>query len=186
MLTIGQVARRFGLSRSTLLYYDSIGLLRPSARSRSNYRLYADVDLERMERIDVYRKAGLPLADIADALSSGDDALTGLLAARLRSLNGEIGKLRRQQQLIATLMRNRAALRTTRALDKTGWVAILRASGLDDDDMNRWHVEFERLSPEAHRDFLESLGLDAGEVRRIREWSAKKKGAPEGAPVEQS
>jgi len=35
-----QLAGRFGLSRSTLLYYDSIGLLSPSERTASNYRLY--------------------------------------------------------------------------------------------------------------------------------------------------
>jgi len=29
-------------------------------------------------------------------------------------------------------------------------------------------VEFERAAPEAHADFLESLGLDAGEVEAIR------------------
>jgi hypothetical protein len=41
MLTIGRLAERFGLSRSTLLYYDSIELLSPSARSDANYRLYS-------------------------------------------------------------------------------------------------------------------------------------------------
>ena len=30
MLTVGVLARRFGLARSTLLYYDRSGLLRPS------------------------------------------------------------------------------------------------------------------------------------------------------------
>ncbi len=40
MITIGRLARRFGLSRSTLLYYDSIGLLSPSTRSAKDYRLY--------------------------------------------------------------------------------------------------------------------------------------------------
>ena len=56
MLTISQLGRRFGLSRSTLLYYDSIGLLSPSLRSRANYRLYSRSDVERMELIDVYRQ----------------------------------------------------------------------------------------------------------------------------------
>jgi hypothetical protein len=37
--------------------------------------------------------------------------------------------------------------------------------------MRQWHTHFERTMPEAHRDFLESLGLDAPEVRRIRGWS---------------
>ncbi len=37
MHTIGQIGKRFGLPRSTLLYYDAIGLLSPSRRSDANY-----------------------------------------------------------------------------------------------------------------------------------------------------
>jgi len=62
-------------------------------------------------------------------------------------------------------------LRRSRALTKKRWVALLRASGLNDDDMHQWHVEFERMEPEAHRDFLESLGIPKAEVRSIRAWS---------------
>ena len=176
MFTISRLARRFGLSRSTLLYYDSIGLLSPSARSEANYRLYSPNDVQRMELIDVYRKTGLPLADIARLLSSGQSQLAGVLEARLRALNAEIQGLRRQQQLIVQLLRRRAARRGTRWLDKDGWVAILRATGMGEEDMRRWHVEFERLSPEAHQDFLESLGLDGGEIARIRRWSRAREG----------
>lgn len=170
MLTISQLARRFGLSRSTLLYYDSIGLLSPSLRSRANYRLYSETDVERMELIDLYRQAGLALKDIGRVLDS-DQGAAKLLGERLRTLGEEIRALRRQQQTIVDLLRNEAALRETRSLDKQRWVAILRATGLSDDDMCRWHVEFERLSPAAHQDFLESLGLEDDEIASIREGS---------------
>ena len=178
MLTISRLARRFGLSRSTLLYYDSIGLLSPSARSEANYRLYSPSDVQRMELIDVYRKTGLPLSDIARLLSSGQSELARVLEARLRTLGGEIQALRRQQQLIVQLLQRRAARRGSRWLDKDGWVAILRATGMGEEDMRRWHVEFERLSPEAHQDFLESLGLEAGEIARIRHWSRRREASP--------
>ena len=171
MLTIGQLARRFGLSRSTLLYYDSIGLLTPSGRSPSNYRLYSDADLERMELIDVYRKAGLPLADIVRVLASDGDSLADLLRDRLRALNVEVRKLRRQQQMIVELMQGDVGLQTVRSLDKQGWISILRATGLSDDEMVRWHVEFERLSPAGHGEFLESLGIEADEIAEIRRQS---------------
>ena len=171
MLTIGQLARRFGLSRSTLLYYDSIGLLSPSERSRANYRLYSAEDVRRMELIDVYRQAGIPLADIARVLSSDRGTLAETLETRLRGLNQEIVKLRRQQQMIVGLMQNNLALRETRSLDKERWVAILQASGMNERDMQRWHIEFERLSPQAHQDFLESLGIEENEIDRIRDWS---------------
>ena len=128
MLTISQVARRFGLSRSTLLYYDSIGLLSPSARSRANYRLYSEADVERMELIDLYRQAGLPLKDVARVLDGDRGTAGDLLAERLRELGREINTLRRQQRRIVDLLKTEAALRETRSLDKEGWVAILRAT----------------------------------------------------------
>ncbi|MCP4149531.1 MAG: MerR family transcriptional regulator, partial [bacterium] len=61
MITVGQMVKQFGLARSTLLYYDSIGLLKPSKRSRSGYRLYSETDIRRMEQVQTFRKAGLAL-----------------------------------------------------------------------------------------------------------------------------
>ena len=58
------LARRHGLSRATLLYYDRIGLLKPSARRTNGYRHYAPRDDERLRQICLYRQTGLPLADI--------------------------------------------------------------------------------------------------------------------------
>ncbi len=51
------------------------------------------------------------------------------------------------------------------------WVQLLTACGLDAADRAQWHAEFEKLSPEAHQDFLESLGIPADEVAAIRRWS---------------
>ena len=42
----GELAKSAGLSRSTLLYYDRLGLLRPVGRSESNYRLYSATDAD--------------------------------------------------------------------------------------------------------------------------------------------
>jgi DNA-binding transcriptional MerR regulator len=174
MLTISRLARRFGLSRSTLLYYDRVGLLRPSGRSESNYRIYSAPDVARMEQIDLYRKGGLPLRDIARVLAADRGTLASVLEARLRGLGAQVQALRRQQQVLVDLLRSKDAARRARSLDKEGWVAILRATGLSDDDMRRWHVEFEASAPEAHQDFLESLGISADEVARIRRWSREK------------
>lgn len=173
-LTISQLARRFGLSRSTLLYYDSIGLLSPSGgRSQSNYRLYSASDIERMERINIYRQAGLALADIGRILDNEGGELSDRLEQRLREIQNEIRKLRRQQQMIGRLLTNDDTLSRMGCLDKQSWVGILQASGMSKTEMRRWHIEFERASPEGHRDFLESLGIEADEVQRIRAWAAK-------------
>ena len=48
MLTVTRLARHFGLSRSALLYYESIGLLKPGRRNGNNYRAYSDRDMLRL------------------------------------------------------------------------------------------------------------------------------------------
>ena len=94
-----------------------------------------------------------------------------MLKKRLETLNDEIGALREQQRVLVQLLRNRKQFGRARTLDKEGWVALLRATGLSEDDMRRWHIEFERSTPEAHQDFLESLGIPGDEAAAIRCWS---------------
>jgi DNA-binding transcriptional MerR regulator len=171
-LSVGRLGKRFGLSRSALLYYDRIGLLSPSERSAARYRVYGERDVTRLEAICRYRAIGLSLEQIRELLEGSIGRTAELLEARLDQLNAEIERLREQQRIIVRLFANRKQLRATRALDKDRWVAILRAAGLDDAAMHRWHVEFERMAPKAHQDFLESLGLPKVEVGRIRRWSS--------------
>lgn len=172
MHTVGQLSKRFGLSRSTLLYYDRIGLLSPSGRSIANYRLYSDGDLRRMERICIYRDAGLPLDVIIRLLHDGGDSVSDVLERHLQKLNQEIARLRHQQHVIARLLGDAQVLQGSRSLTKEQWVALLASTGLDEEGMRKWHVEFERSFPEAHQDFLESLGIPKEEIVLIREYSA--------------
>jgi DNA-binding transcriptional MerR regulator len=171
MYTVGQLAKLFGLSRSTLLYYDEIGVLSPSARSASNYRLYSDDDVRRMERIKVYREAGLPLDAISRLLSEDSDSVPAVLERHLQELSREIVRLRDQQHLIGALLGNAPALPGSRALTKDQWVALLASTGMSEEGMRKWHAEFEKNFPEAHQDFLESLGIPKDEIATIRKLS---------------
>lgn len=176
MKTVRQVAQAFGLSRTTLLYYDRVGLLRPFHRTSAGHRLYSAEDEGRLARIRELRAAGMPLAEI-DAVLEPDrrfrSSLEEALHRRLAGLNGEIAALRRQQQVVLALLKQPGAAGRARVMTKERWVALLTAAGMDEADRDRWHREFERLSPEAHQDFLESLGIEPDEIRRIRAWSAR-------------
>ncbi len=172
MYTVGRLASRFGLSRSTLLYYNAIGLLAPSARSAANYRLYSEADARTLERIKVYREAGLPLEVIGALLQEKDDAATPVLERHLQALSRDIARLREQQRRLGALLGDVQALRGSRALGKGQWVALLASSGMSDADMDAWHVAFEGNFPEAHQDFLESLGIAPQEIAVIRRRSA--------------
>lgn len=160
-----------GLSRSTLLYYDRIGLLRPSGRTAAGYRYYTDADRKRLERVRHFRKAGLALKEIRSVLTSGGKPGTKLLEQRLRETADDIVGLKNQQRLLARLLRQVAAGRNLAMVDTQLWVEMLEAAGMDDAAKKRWHMEFERRAPDGHQEFLLSLGIAADQVARIRSWS---------------
>jgi len=59
MFTVTQLARKFGISRATILYYEREGLLMPASRSDNGYRWYGDSEIERLEAIVSYRSYGI-------------------------------------------------------------------------------------------------------------------------------
>src|SRR5436190_19570977 len=97
--SISRIARACGLSRSTLLYYDRLGLLEPSGRTGSGYRYYTETDQKRLERIGYFHQAGLKLKEIRAVLSSGGKPGTRLLEQRMRETAENIIGLKRQQRL---------------------------------------------------------------------------------------
>jgi DNA-binding transcriptional MerR regulator len=83
--TIGHVARVARISVRALHHYDEIGLVKPSGRSRSGYRLYTQADLERLQQVLFFRELGFRLEDIAPILADpGFDRRSALLAQRER------------------------------------------------------------------------------------------------------
>ena len=171
MFTIGQVAKKYALSRSTLIYYDNIGVLSPSGRSESNYRLYSENDLKKMDRIVLFRSAGLSLESIGSLVGEEGGELNTSLEHRLCSINTEIQGLRNQQKVILRILENEKHEKNARVITKEIWVSILKAAGLDETGRKNWHIEFETTSPEAHQDFLESIGIEKDEITLIRNWS---------------
>ena len=175
MLTVTKLARRCGVSRTALLYYESIGLMPPPQRSGGNYRCYSEPDAERLSMIRAYRNAGLTLDDIRAILKTrslrGGDA-SQVLKRRLVELDAQISALRAHQQAILRLLGNKA-LRKAEMITKDKWVSIMKSSGFSKEQMHRWHAEFERSAPEEHQEFLEFLHIPAAEIKTIRENSRK-------------
>jgi len=172
MWTVSKLAARCGLSRGTLLYYESIGLLKPPARSAANYRRYAEKDLARLQQICAYRHAGLTLEDIRAVLDRRESDAAAVLKRRLVALDGEIETRRAHQRAILKLLKNDSIGRK-KMITKEKWVSIMKASGLTEAEMHRWHTEFEKAAPEEHQEFLEFLNIPAPEIRTIRDWSAR-------------
>ena len=171
ILSISQLARAFGLSRSTLLYYDRIGLLRPARRTRAGYRSYSPQDRERLERICTLRRTGLSLADVQQLLSGKSKPSAQILENRLQEMDAQIVSIRAQQQQTIALLKKLKRGARSPLVDKGTWVRMLEAAGMDDDAKAKWHAEFETRAPNAHHAFLLSLGIPESEALQIRRWS---------------
>ena len=172
-MTVTRLARSCSLSRSTVLYYESIGLLKRPARTSGNYRSYSERDRERLRQICLYRDAGLTLADIRTLLDTRPTDASAVLRRRFAEIGASIERLREHQRTIAKLLRGTDQLRRINVVTKEKWTSIMRAAGFSEDDMRRWHKEFERGAPDEHQEFLEFLHIPADEIKSIRHWSAQ-------------
>ena len=94
LLKVGELAKRTGLTVRALHHYDSIGLLRPSGRSQSGYRLYNRDDVARLHGIQTLRRLGVPLTEVAQLLDGGTATLPAILSQQINALDQEIARTR--------------------------------------------------------------------------------------------
>jgi DNA-binding transcriptional MerR regulator len=170
-LTVTALARACGMSRTTVLYYEEMGLLKPARRSGANYRIYDERALRRLQEIRMYRRAGLTIGDIRSILDEPLSAAAGVLQRRLAEISDEIETLRDHQRAIARLLKQTDEIGSLPMVTKDKWIEVMRAAGFSDEDMRRWHAQFEKSAPQEHQEFLEFLHIPAEEVRSIRDRS---------------
>jgi MerR family transcriptional regulator, thiopeptide resistance regulator len=133
--TVGAVAELAGVSVRTLHHYDEIGLLEPSERSASGYRLYSPADLRRLQRILFYRELDFDLAVIADIL--GDPAAAHLVDQR-RML---VERIDRHQAMVDVLDKELAARELGLTLTPEERLEVFGSTRLEDNAdrvVERW------------------------------------------------
>jgi DNA-binding transcriptional MerR regulator len=122
LLKVGELAARTGLTVRTLHHYDTIGLLKPSARSDAGYRLYNQDDVARLHAVQALRHMGLSLADVGDMLERGGEGLGDTIARQIRALGHEITQA---TELQARLQLLQERLATGSAPDMADWLTTL-------------------------------------------------------------
>lgn len=68
-VSIGEAARRSGLTVKMIRHYDQLDLVRPSVRSAAQYRYYSEEDLHRLRFVGRARRLGFSMAQIRELLA---------------------------------------------------------------------------------------------------------------------
>lgn len=82
LLKVGELARRTGVTLRTIRYYQSLGLIQATHRSRGGLHLYRSEACDRIQFIRDLRSLNVPLARIRQMLERRKAAQTGAEGAR--------------------------------------------------------------------------------------------------------
>lgn len=120
LLTIGQLARAAGVPVSTVRYYERQRLLKPTRRSRSNYRQYSAEQVGRLRFIRAAQASGFGLDDVRELLRpSPCGRVQELIERRLQKVDARMQELRRVRRVL------RESLRECREHEPTGRCAVV-------------------------------------------------------------
>jgi DNA-binding transcriptional MerR regulator len=97
--SIGEVARRTGLSVKTIRFYADAGIVAPTGRTAGGYRLYDDDALARLDLIRTLRDLGLDLA-AARSVTDRETSLPEVAAAHAEALTAQIRELRLRRAVL--------------------------------------------------------------------------------------
>src|SRR5664279_2454090 len=106
--TVGELAKLANVSVRTLHHYDALGLLTPSGRTSSGYRVYGREGLEALQQILLFKELDFALEDIRRILG---DPLFDRRAALNAQRDHLVDKARRNAAILAAVDSALAAVR---------------------------------------------------------------------------
>ncbi len=117
LMTVGELARRTGMTRKAIRELEGLGLIYSAGRSEANYRLFDESALWCVRVIRTLRSLGLTLKEIQELAAVQHDRegepigphLARLLARAERRIEERLGELESIQQRIETFRSENAA-----------------------------------------------------------------------------
>jgi DNA-binding transcriptional MerR regulator len=131
-LTIGELARRTGLTTRTIRFYSDEGLLPPAHRTHAGYRLYDGASLARLELLRTLRELGLGLPE-AEAALAGAAPVSELARQHVALLDEQIRLLQLRRAVLRAIARTETELEGVRLMkDLAAMTDAERAALIDE------------------------------------------------------
>ena len=174
-MTVGEVAKKMGVTVRTLQYYDKEGLLSPSAESEGGRRLYTDKDLITLHQIISLKSLGFSLddikkrlisletpADIANALTEQADDIRQKIEQLQASLSA-IEQLKTEVLQMQTVNFKKYADITVNLQMKNEFYHLIKR--FDDDTLDHIRSQFDK---ESGLDFMDRFNRLSDEIVQLQ------------------
>ncbi|WP_248930525.1 MerR family transcriptional regulator [Paenibacillus hamazuiensis] len=188
LFTVGELARKCGVTVRTLQYYDKSGLLCPSGYSEGGRRLYSRRDIIRLQQILFLKSMGFSLEEISQKVLPADSAaeLTQVFKNQKTILARQLAQI---QQTIARLDKIMEEIQSGNEVGIEKLLMITRASRSD----NPYFFLPRHMSKEQIEYFIQRFDEDGTSDfnKKLLEFSAKlidlhgRNEKPEGAEGQQ-
>lgn len=127
-MRISEFAKRAGVTVKTLLHYDRIGLLQPSAKTEAGYRIYSDEDFIKLQQITTLKFVGLPLEEIKQLLSERGQDIESLINVQTKALDE---KKKQIEKVITALNKAQKRIQSNSFLDVQQLIDIIRITNME-------------------------------------------------------
>lgn len=110
MYRIGEISELSGVPAKTIRYYEEIGLIPPAERTANTYRVYTEVDADRLRFIRSARALDFSLQDIEEILAFRDreeppcQYVMDLMANHIEQISDRVTELERLRRELRHLV----------------------------------------------------------------------------------
>jgi DNA-binding transcriptional MerR regulator len=136
LFTIGELARRTGLSARTIRFWSDEGVVPATTRSATGYRMY---DVEAVARVDLVRtlrELGLDLDRVREVLQR-QTTLADVAAAHARALDAEIRTLKVRRAVLRSVAQRRSSIEEMRIMHKMAKLSAAERQRLIDEFVDK-------------------------------------------------
>ncbi|MFD5831009.1 MerR family transcriptional regulator [Lentzea sp. NPDC060358] len=159
LYTVGQLARRTGLSAHTIRFWSDTGVVPPTSRSTGGYRLYDAAAVARFDLVRTLRELGIGL-EAVEAILTRRTTVAEVAHVHVRALDAEIRTLKLRRAVLSTIARRGSTTEETSLMHKLARLSAVERqelvdgfieqtfAGIDLDDDTKVVVEWMRHLPD--------------------------------------
>ncbi|GAA3932717.1 helix-turn-helix domain-containing protein [Actinoplanes auranticolor] len=132
LLTIGQLARRTGLTARTLRFWSNEGAIAPVGRTAGGYRLYDGASVARVELVRTLRELGLGLDDVRRVLD-GRGTIAEVADTHVAAIDAQIRALKVSRAVLSTVSKRRSTAEETALMNRLARLSATERMQIIDD-----------------------------------------------------